>query len=289
VSTFESNIIHIYGICGEAWLKGLPALVSNISKKFGLSGVVPVANLSYNFVATGFQGTKPIILKVGLDQQALRREASMLRVFLRQGAAAVVVEEDGVLILERAVPGVSLKSYFPSKEDKAIEITCTRLQQLHNAKIPETHNFPHIRDWLAALDKDWDIPKHYLQKARQLRDNLLHTQAKEVLLHGDLHHDNILQNGATWLVIDPKGVIGDPAYEVAAFVRNPVPELLTLDNAPNIIKYRIKRFAQILGLKPELILNWCFVQAALSWIWNIEDNLDTEYCKKLTEILIACE
>lgn len=47
------------------------------------------------------------------------------------------------------------------------------------------------------------------------------------MLHVDLHHDNILQNGNEWLVIDPKGVVGEPAYEVAAFIHNPMPELLT--------------------------------------------------------------
>lgn len=42
----------------------------------------------------------------------------------------------------------------------------------------------------------------------------------------DLHHDNILQNGHAWVVIDLKGVIGEPAYEVSAFIRSPIPELL---------------------------------------------------------------
>lgn len=75
---------------------------------------------------------------------------------------------------------------------------------------------------------------------------------------GDLHHDNILQNSddearysfsdGGWLVIDPKGVIGEQAYEVAAFIRNPIPELLTHDDAPTIIHNRITRFAELLEL-----------------------------------------
>ena len=119
-----------------------------------------------------------------------------------------------------------------------------------------------------------NIPNHYLQKARKLRDQLLQTSEADVLLHGDLHHDNILQNGDDWLVIDPKEVIGEPAYEVAAFIRNPIPELLTHADAPNIILNRITRFAELLELPSQRILDWCFVQAVLSWVWSIEDGCD---------------
>ena len=129
---------------------------------------------------------------------------------------------------------------------------------MHKAPIPSTHAFPHVKDWLAALDKDWSIPDGYLQKARKLREQLLQTSEADVLLHGDLHHDNILQNGDDWVVIDPKGVIGESAYEVAAFIRNPMPELLAQDSAPNIILNRITRLAGLLELPSQLILDWCF-------------------------------
>ena len=138
----------------------------------------------------------------------------------------VLSEDDGMLLLERAVPSISLKSYFPNMEQESIEIVCKVMKKLHQANISAAYNLPHIKDWLTALDKDWPIPDEHLQKARKLRDQLLQTSEADVLLHGDLHHDNILQNGDDWLVIDPKGVIGEPAYEVAAFIRNPIPELL---------------------------------------------------------------
>ena len=107
------------------------------------------------------------------------------------------------------------------------------------------------------------IPAKYLKKARQIRDQLLKTDDPDVLLHGDLHHDNILQNGDDWVVIDPKGVIGESAYEVAAFIRNPIPELLNHAAAPNIIHNRVTRFAEALELSERRIIDWCFVQAVL--------------------------
>lgn len=220
---FQSNIISIYREKGKAWLDELPQLVSAISSRLDLRDLHEVTNLTYNYVLSGFQRDNPIILKLGLDNAGLKQEAFALKCFAGCGAVKVLSEDEGMLLLEQAVPGASLKRYFPDREQESIEIVCKVMKKLHQANIPATHNFPHIKDWLTVLDKDWNIPNHYLQKARKLRDELLQTSKPDVLLHGDLYHDNILQNGDDWVVIDPKGVIGEPAYEVAAFIRNPMP------------------------------------------------------------------
>jgi len=284
MTTFHSNIISIYGEKGEAWLDELPRLVAAISSKLDLRDLKEVANLTYNYVLSGLQGYNPIILKLGLDHEALNREAFALKCFAGHGVVKVLAEDKGMLLLERAVPGTSLKSYFPTNENESIEIACRVMQKLHKANIPITHNFPHIKDWLAALDRDWPIPDAYLKKARSLRDRLMQSPAPEVLLHGDLHHDNILQNGNDWLVIDPKGVIGEPAYEVAAFIRNPIPELLNHVDATTIIHNRITYFAEALTLHSGRIIDWCFVQAVLAWVWALEDGCDMSYFEQLAKI-----
>jgi streptomycin 6-kinase len=282
---FEKNIGNQYGEQGRQWLKDLPELIRQIAATQGLSNLKAVKNLSYNYVMSGMQTSQPVILKLGMDIGGLKREAMALRAFDGFGAVKVLAEGEGMLLLERAIPGVSLKSSFPENDSEAIRITCDCLNHLHNAAIPAHHRFPHIKDWLAALDKDWEIPSHFLQKARMLRDNLLQTSAKDVLLHGDLHHDNILQNGETWIVIDPKGVIGEPAFEVAAFIRNPIPELLANDTAAlPMIQNRITQFAKFLALPEQKILDWCFVQAVLAWAWALEDANEVILFKQLTEL-----
>lgn len=280
---FESNIINIYGKKGQQWLDDLPKLITQVEVTYGLSNLKPVEALSYNYVLSGLQGSQPIILKLELDIDGFKREASALMAFSGFGVVEVLSENNGLLLLACAVPGMSLKSYFPEKDDEAINITANVIKRLHKAPIPSPHPFPHVKDWLAVLDSDLKIPAQTLQKARELRDQLLKTAASDVLLHGDLHHDNILQNGNDWVVIDPKGVIGEAAYEVAAFIRNPMPELLDRTDAPNIIHNRVTRFAGLLELPSQRILDWCFVQAVLSWVWAIEDGCDDTYSKNFTE------
>ena len=141
-----------------------------------------------------------------------------------------------------------------------------------------------MQDCLAILDKPWDISNQYLEKAKALRNKLLSTTSQTVLLHGDLHHDNILQHGDEWVVIDPKGVMGEPAYEVAAFIRNPICELLATNNAVDIIDHRIHAFSEILGLDRQRIHDGCFVQAVLAWVWALEDGGDCDAFKQLTDI-----
>ncbi len=284
MKTFEQNIINLYGEKGRQWRENLPNLVTQLANTYGLSNLKPVNNLSYNYVLSGFQGAQPIILKLGLDIDGFKREAAALMAFLGFGVVEILSENNGLLLLECAVPGISLKSYFPENDDQAINITANVIKRLHKAPIPSTHAFPHIKDWLAVLDSDLEIPLQTLQKAREIRDKLLKTAEPDVLLHGDLHHDNILQNGDDWLVIDPKGVIGEPAYEVAAFIRNPIPELLNHADAPNIIHNRVSRFANLLGIPAKRILDWCFVQAVLAWIWALEDGCDASYFEHLTKV-----
>ena len=284
MKALEKNITTIYGQKGRQFLQELPHLIAQIEIEYGLSDLKPVKNLSYNYVLSGFQGALPIILKLGLDNDGLKREAIALSAFAGLGAAKVLAEKDGMLLLERAISGISLRNYFPGKEQEAIDITGGCLKKLHQAPLPSSKMFPHIKDWLIALNKDLNIPIHYLHKARQLRDELLESGTKAVLLHGDLHHDNILQQGDDWIVIDPKGVIGEPAYEVAAFIRNPIPELLVLNNVVNLISHRITRFSEILEIPERRILDWCYVQAVLAWTWALEDGSDESYFRQLTEI-----
>lgn len=284
MSELEKNIINLYGDKGKRWLASLPDLIEQMKAVHGLSRLKRVTHLSYNYVLTGLQQSQPVILKLGLDIDGFKRENAALKAFSKFGAVNVLAEGSGMLLLERAVSGVSLKSYFPEQEPDAIHITCACLKRLHQASVPHGHSFPQISDWLMVLDEDLKIPSQYVNKARQLRDDLLTTSSESVLLHGDLHHDNILNNGDSWVVIDPKGVIGEPAYEVAAFIRNPIPELLVLNNAAQIISQRIARFAKLLELPEKRILDWCFVQAVLAWAWALEDGGNGAYFQQLTPV-----
>lgn len=277
-------MLNLYGKKGSQWLDSLPHIVKKMEKLWGLTELKPVKNLSYNYVLSGFQNHQPIILKLSLDEETLKKERKALVALEGYGAVRVLDEVAGALLLERAISGVSLRTYYPAQEITAINIASDVMQRLHQAPLPSSKAFPVLADWLSILDKNWNIPIRYLEKARRIKTQLLATATKPVLLHGDLHHDNILEHEQTFLVIDPKGVIGEPAYEVAAFIRNPIPELLQSNHVIKIIENRVAFFAELQGLHTQRIWQWCFVQAVLAWVWGLEDQLSPDFFSRLTGI-----
>lgn len=280
--SFASNITCTYGDFGKNWLKSIPNTIRTISQKYQLSKLTPLENLSYHYVLQGFKEQLPIILKLGPNPNVLKHEYAALKAFSGFGVVKVLAEDEGMLLLEQVIPGRSLKTLFPNNDYEATIIACDLIRSLHKAPIPTTSNFENIANSLKAFDNIYGIPDKYLTKARKFCDYLLATCDKQVLLHGDLHHDNILQHNNDWIAIDPKGLVGDPVYETVTFIYNPIPELISTNNHMDIIKNRIAVFAKSLNFPIERIISWFFVKTVLSWIWCIEDKLDTSYFEKLT-------
>lgn len=114
--------------------------------------------------------------------------------------------------------------------------------------------------------------EHY-RTAAALAERLLAGQRGIRPLHGDFHHENALHSPRGWLAIDPKGVLGDPAFDVANLFYNPLESELRYDPA------RAARLAcglaPAVDRKPAELLDWAFAFTALSASWHAEDgNLD---------------
>jgi len=257
MSFFETTILNTYKDKGQAWLKALPKIVRDLSERYGLSELTPASNLSYNYVCLGLQEKQPIVLKIGCDETALAQEAAALKFFEGYGGVRVLDEERGVLLLERAIPGDSLKAYSLHNEEK-IRISCQMMKQLHEATPSEAQRFPRMQEWLNILDQGWDMPSEYLHQARKLRNRLLEASSDQVLLHGDLHHDNILKHGKGWVVIDPKGVIGAPVHETWAFVQDIESDTAFISN--------------FFSFPLQEVRDWYFVHLILAACWNLSDD-----------------
>ena len=270
MSIFENNIISIYRESGKKWLESLPKQVEQLELLWGLSQLKPIDNLTYNYVLSGLQGDIPIILKLSPNALDLDKEANALVAFKGFGGVSVLNRKGTALLLQRALPGQPLKDYSLKNGVKNIEIACKVVKKLHQAPLSKDSNFPHIEDWLATLDKEWELPGDYLQKARTLKKQLLqNTTQLPVLLHGDLHQDNILAHGDDWLVIDPKGVIGFPINEIWACVEEP--------------RYDLEYISEYFNYKFDDVTKWYYVHAVLAACWQAEDNLDPTRFLNLAE------
>ncbi|MGH6761445.1 MAG: aminoglycoside phosphotransferase family protein [Phyllobacterium sp.] len=113
-------------------------------------------------------------------------------------------------------------------------------------------------------------PSLYVEAAR-IAENLLANEQDIKPLHGDLHHGNIMLSARGWLAIDPKGLLGDPAYEVANMFYNPL-DRNDLRTSENRISDLASMFSQTLGREAVTILEFAFVHACLAASWHAEDG-----------------
>lgn len=277
--SFAETIITLCGPRGSAWLASLPSRVTLLAQQWGLENLVLAPKLSFHYVLFGVRTSdkKPIVLKLRISQQNVAREAKALIHFDGHGSVRLldIDYDQGALLLEKVAPGKPLATLFPQHDAVAVEHAAEVMCRLHSTFPSDTASFPTIDDWLQALNKKHDgLPEQQRLKAKTMAEKLLATQSKPVLLHGDLHHHNILLSDQFgWLAIDPKGVIGEPAYEVGAYIRNPMPILLLQPDPALLIIRRLELFSQHLGCNKQRLTEWSYVQAVLAACWATRDGL----------------
>ncbi|MBW7461524.1 aminoglycoside phosphotransferase family protein, partial [Paenibacillus sepulcri] len=109
-------------------------------------------------------------------------------------------------------------------------------------------------------------------RAEALYLQLLSSMKETRVLHGDLHHGNILSaEREPWLAIDPKGLIGEAEFEVIAYLRN---HLMKHDNPGQVLERRIDQLASHLKLDRERMISWGVCHCVLSAWWSVEDGQD---------------
>jgi len=286
--SFETNIIGIYREKGRDWLANLPIIVEKIAAKWNLADLTPYENLTYNYVASGKRGAQDIVIKIAPEFKDLRREALALDAFKNHGAVICLEqdEENCAIILERAMPGENLEHFYPFEDETSNIIAANIIKKLHQAPLQNLEIFTPVEELLKSLEQEAEIPEDHLERASTISRKLLQTTENTILLHGDLHHENIISNGNSYLVIDPKGYVGDRYFEVGPFLRNPV-NLTDYENVKSIMIKRLEFFSTELNLDKRRILEWCYVQSILSSIWAVEDSIDEEPWLELADLFLS--
>ncbi|WP_420003356.1 aminoglycoside phosphotransferase family protein [Arenibacterium sp. LLYu02] len=95
-------------------------------------------------------------------------------------------------------------------------------------------------------------------------------------LHGDLHHDNVIETAAGEArVFDAKGLWGPTGYELANAFRHPR-GCATLIAQPQVVRRRAREWAEALGTTPDLLLRWALIKVELSRVWSDPARRDAD-------------
>ncbi|CAN5502323.1 aminoglycoside phosphotransferase family protein [soil metagenome] len=283
---FRVFIERYFGDLGRSWLAEMPTLVSRYAGAWQLDVESPFEGLTFNYVAPVIRsdGT-PAVLKIGVPEQEQRAEIFALRAFADRGIAQLLESnvEDRVSLIERLSPGEMLSTYFPERDDEATEAAAKLMNQLAIPAPAERHEFSTLEGWatrgMRGLREAFDggagpFPVRLVERAESLFDEFITSTGELSLIHGDLHHMNILSSDLHrgWLAIDPKGVIGDRAYEAAPFILNPNTSIHTTPNLKRLFARRIDQLSEALDVDRYRIHGWALAFSVLSAWWDYDDT-----------------
>ncbi len=277
---FVRTVRSTFGGDGARWLRRLPALLAEAERRWSLVLGPPFPGLSYNYAAPARRADGlAVVLKAGVPREELHTEIAALELFAGRGCVPLLAADgdEGLLLLARLEPGVMLSTV--ADDEAATRIGAAVARRLWRPA-PDDHPFPAVADWAAGLARlrarygggTGPLPAALVDRAEGLFRELLAGGPAPRLLHGDLHHFNILSAGETWAAIDPKGLVGDPGYDLGAFLYNPLPGFAARPALARLLARRVAVLAEALGYEWRRLAAWGAAQAVLSAAWSVEDG-----------------
>ncbi|MGH1351489.1 MAG: aminoglycoside phosphotransferase family protein [Methyloligellaceae bacterium] len=206
------------------------------------------------------------------------------------GAARVLKYDEDAILMERAEEELILaKLSREGADNKAILIMCEVISKLHGSEnksgvnpLPKLHP---LHQWFRQLLLSANHDNAILSRAAETAKKLLEMPFEPTVLHGDIHHDNVLYFGERgWLAIDPKGLIGNRAFDYANIFCNPDYETAT---EPDVFQRRLHVISATGKIERKLLLEWILAWAGLSAIWDINSGFSPVTPLRIAELANA--
>ncbi|WP_017892688.1 aminoglycoside phosphotransferase family protein [Serratia sp. S4] len=187
------------------------------------------------------------------------------------GAARVLAWHDDGILLERAQGRLSLAQMVRDGEDRqATAILCQVVARLHAPRAEPLPELIPLDQWFNSLWPAAQAHGGMLRLSASVAAELLTSPREQTVLHGDIHHDNVLDFAERgWLAIDPKRLYGERAFDYANIFCNPNYGIAT---DPEIFLCRVEQVCRLAGLDRQRLLRWILAWAGLSAAWFMEDG-----------------
>lgn len=257
------------------WLATLPAAVEEMCARWGIA-LEPVSmDSSITLVLRGHSAELgPVVIKSSPLADEFRAEATALDLAAAANVARLydVDVARSIMVMEQIVPGTQLRQ-IPMPDEEATRLAATSVATLWRPVAHPAGLYP-LRRYMSDLFT-WQprpdlIPTELVAQAQETASSLLAASSRTCLLHGDFQHHNLLHRAnGDWAVIDPKGLIGDPGFEIAAWMYNP-PDVTARDDYRALAAHRIAIWAEETGLDRQDLTAWAFAGAVLSACWSAQ-------------------
>jgi streptomycin 6-kinase len=209
------------------------------------------------------------VLKVNPPGPESEHEADALAFWGGRGAVRLLAHDRArrALLIERCEPGTQL---WAVPEEEAYAIAASVFRALWRpAGGPYRRLEAEALRWADELPARWErhgrpCSRRLLDEGVALARELATSQGELVLCHQDAHGGNMLLAGDRWLVIDPKPVVGERAFDLASSLRDRRGTLLRTPAPERVLARRLDRFVCELEIDRSRARGWAIVHA-LAW------------------------
>jgi streptomycin 6-kinase len=255
-----------------AWLDRLPSLVCELKRRWSLSVGEPFqASAAWVAPVVREDGTQAVI-KINMPHFEAEHEIEGLRFWAADPTIRLLEADDdmGAMLVERCVPGTSLRSLSEPEQDRIIAGLLRRLWRIPSPEHVFRPLSMMVACWCEETRADaarWPDPA-LVEEGLQVFEELAAVGPHRLLLATDLHAGNVLRaEREPWLVIDPKPFVGDPAYDATQHLLNCKARLQADPRGT------VTRFADLLDVDAERIGLWLFARVAAGPrdVWDSDD------------------
>jgi streptomycin 6-kinase len=229
----------------------------------------PIKTPSSLLLAVRHNGV-PAMLKIAREEEE-RRGGALMAWWDGDGAAKGLARHGEALLLERATGARSLGAMVAAgQDDEASRILCGVAARLHVPRPGPPPELVPLTHWFEALAPAARTHGGLLAQADSAAQALLADPRDVVVLHGDIHHGNVLDGGERgWLAIDPKGLLGERTFDFVNILRNPDAAVAL---APGRFDHQVEVLAAVASVERRRLLDWTLAFAGLSAAWHLADG-----------------
>ncbi|MET3637782.1 aminoglycoside phosphotransferase family protein [Curtobacterium oceanosedimentum] len=257
----------------QDWRASVPRLLARAVERWGLRPGEPYAGGSVSHVVpVRLPDGGDAVLKLSLPHREAEHEAAALAWWDGAGAVRLLAVDPFVLLLEHCDPGTRLV------ERDDLPAADRLLTRLWATGVPDDHPFECVADvaaeWAALADARMrelapPFDPGLVRRGTDLLRTLPRSAARSVVVHGDANPGNVLAaRREPWLVIDPKPMVGDPAYDLCPLLVQ-VDDPFRADDPLRAVRHRVAVLADATGEPEDRIAAWCTARLVESALWSV--------------------
>ena len=268
LARFEVAVRARVGADADAWLAGLPDLISAMRARWDLLITGPAREVdAFGMSIPATRADVPVMLRMAYPDGWFADETTALTAWNGEGAVRLLeTDPQGAHLRATPTPGTPLST--ERNPMRALRLVCEALRSLW---IPAPDGLQplaaEVRAWNTEMPARYEsahrpFERQLLLDAQQLFRSFMTTQTSQVLLHGDARLDVFVMDGDRALAIDPKPLVGEPAFDAASLLRDKPGELVEDPTAGREqLQARLDQLTDQLDVPRSRVKGWAFAVA----------------------------